>query len=159
MATKYSAQYQDAFVDVPMDKVHGRDWGGKTEKIYFSYALPSAVLALNDIVKLAKIPKGCRVLDAVLQFPDLGTGGTAELGFAADAAAVETADADAFLTTVDMKTAADCVSMQQQMEAGGSNAGFCKTFAAECDLQLNVSEATTATTGTIQGWIEIIKVG
>jgi hypothetical protein len=158
MATKYGAQYTDAFVDVPADKVHGRDWGGKVEKIYFSFAL-AAVLALNDIVKLAKIPKGCRVLDAVLQFPDLGTGGTAELGWAADAAAVETADADGFLTTVDMKTAADCVSMQQQMEAGGANAGFAKVFDAECDLQLNVSEATTASSGTIKGWIEIIRVG
>lgn len=159
MATKYGAQYTDAFVDVPSDKVNGRDWGGKLERMYFSYALGGAVLALNDVVKLGKIPKGVRVLDAVLQFPDLGTGGTAELGFAADAGAVETADADAFLTTVDMKTAADCVSMQQQMEAGGANAGFCKVFAAECDLQLAVTEATTATTGTIQGWLEFIRVG
>lgn len=163
MATAYyGAQYTDAFVDVPSDKIQQGDNGGKPRREFFSWAVPAAAITISSTVNLCKIPKGARVYNAVLEFPDQGTTGTATLGWLIAAeldssgTTLEIADADGLLTTVDLKTAADSVSMRQQMEAGGSNAGSMKKFAAEVVVQLAISEAFDVGVGTIKGYVEYI---
>lgn len=155
MATLYGNQYQDAYVDVPSEKIDPVDYNGRVKMIYFDYTVTAAP-SNGDVIKLAKLPAGARVIDAVLQFPDLGTAGVLNLGNAASADAVEAADADSLLVSVDVNAAADAVSMQSQMEASGSNAGFLKRFASEVDIQIDVATAWTATSGTIKGYVKFL---
>lgn len=156
MATYNGAQYQAAYESVPSSKIAPGDDGGTVRRKYFSWAVPAAAIPLNSTIALCKVPKGARVYDAVIQFPDQGTTGTGVLGWAAGGA--ESADDDGFLTTVDMKAARDAASMQHQMIAGGNNAGFLKEFSDEVDVELKVTEAFDAGTGTIRGYIEYVLV-
>ncbi len=61
------------------------------------------------------------------------------------------------MASVDVNTAADFVTMDQQQEAGGSLAGHLKVFAAECDIEILVTAAWTVTSGTIKGYIEYVQ--
>ena len=150
MATYYGNQYQDAYVDVPSDKIRPGDVGGEVKFMFFDFTVPSTAPSNNDIFKLGKIQKGARVIEAALSFPDLGTAGVVELGWAADAAGVETADDNGFLASVDVNTAADTVKMSDNLANG---AGFCKLFSATCDLELKVTTAWTAVAGTVKGYL------
>lgn len=155
MAELYGNQYQDAFVDVPSNKVKGKDLGGEVKKMYFDFTITAAPTA-GDVIKLGKLPKGARVHNACLQFPDLGTAGILNLGWGAGAEGLEAADADGLLVNVDVNAAADAVSMQIQMEAGGANAGYLKEFAEEVTVQIDVATAWTVAAGTIKGFVEFI---
>ena len=88
------------------------------------------------------------------------TAGVLELGWAASATGAqgtaETADADGLLAAVDVDTAADFVTMDQQQEAGGALAGHLKKFTAEVDLEIFVTTAWTATSGTIKGYVDFV---
>ena len=156
MATVYGSQYTDAYVSVPSVKIPPGYVSGEMKCLYFSFALPGAVVALNDIIKLGRLPKGALVLDAVLSFPDLGTTGVLDFGWAASADGVEAADADGFMASVDVKTAAATVNMDDV--SGAAVPGLLKEFAAEVDVQLVATEATTATTGTIKGYIKYVTI-
>lgn len=158
MATYYSNQYQDAFVDKPSEKIRKGDVSGDLKRMYFDFTVPSVAPSNGDVYKVGKLPAGARIVDAGLQFPDLGTAGTLNLGFDGGTNSLETADADALLVSVDVNTAADAVSMQQQMEAGGSNAGYLKVLADEVTVQIDVNTAWTAVTGTVKGWVEYVLV-
>ncbi len=155
MSTLYGDQYNSAYVAKPASAYQPNDFNGRVQRQYFEYTITAAPTAA-DVIKVAKVPKGARVYEAVLQFPDLGTTGTLELGFSADSGAVETADNDAFLVSVDVNTAKDQVGMIEQMKAGGSNAGYLKNFSAECDVEIYVTTAWTVTSGTIKGYIEFV---
>jgi hypothetical protein len=155
MSTLYGNQYQDAFVDVPSNKVKGKDIGGEVKKMYFDFTITAAPTA-GDVIKVGVLPKGARIYNAGLQFPDLGTAGILNLGWAAGAEGLEAADADGLLVNVDVNTAADAVSMQIQMEAGGSNAGYMKELAEEVVVQIDVATAWTVSAGTIKGFVEFI---
>ena len=162
MPTVYSSQYTDAYISKPVVKIPPGYVAGEVKFLYFSFALPGAVVAAADVIKLGKLPKGAMVLDACLSFPDLGTTGVMDLGWAAsvevDSAgtALELADADGLMAAVDMKAAAAIVNMADV--AGAEVAGFLKEFAAQVDIQLVASEATTATTGTIKGYIQYVTI-
>lgn len=157
MATLYGDQYQDAFVDKPSTKIAPGDVNGVPKFMYFSYTVTAAP-SNGDVIKLGKLPKGAKVKNAVMQFPDLGTAGVLNLGWAAGSNGLETADADGLLVSVDVATAADAVSMQTQMEASGANAGFLKEFADDVEVQIDVATAWTAVAGTIKGYVEYIDV-
>lgn len=146
MATYYSNQYQDAFVDVPADMIRPGDVSGEVKAMYCDFTVPGTAPSNGDIYYLGKIPKGARVLNIVLAFPDLGTAGTVHVGYLQDAAAVETTDNDAFLASVDVNTAADTVSMVDQ----SNMVGLGKLFSAECTLTLTVSAAWTAVAGAVK---------
>lgn len=159
MATLYGNQYQEAYVDVPAGKIDSGDFNGMKQIIFVDFTVTAAP-SNNDIIKLAKLPKGARVLDAHLSFPDLGTAGTLELGWAAspeldsDGVTVEAADADGFMASIDVNTAAAIVNMADV--SGAAAPGFCKKFSGEVDVQLFVTAAWTATSGTIKGYIEYV---
>lgn len=146
MATFYGNQYTDAFVDVPADMIRPGDVSGEVKVMYCDFTVPGSAPSNNDIWYLGKIPKGARVLNVVLAFPDLGTAGVVHVGYLQDSAAVETTDNDAFLASVDVNTAADTVSMIDQ----ANMVGLGKLFSAECTLTLTAATAWTATTGTVK---------
>jgi hypothetical protein len=157
MATLYGTQYDAAYVTQPTSKIAPGDVSGHKKVAYFDYVVTAAPTN-GDVLKLCKLPKGARVLDVVMSFPDLGTGGALNVGINGGTNAGETADADAFLVNVDVATAADCVSMKSQMEAGGSNNGWLKHLADEVDVQIDIATAWTATSGTIKGYVEYVTI-
>ena len=145
MATVYSEQYKLAYEDVPGGKVAPGDDHGRLRVKHFSYTA-AGVIALNDIIKLCRLPAGARVHDFVLDSPDLGTGGDFDAGWAASADAVEAADADGFLDGADVNAAA---IVHKMTDFPGLTGQF-KKFDAEVDIQVVAVEATTAG-GTILG--------
>ena len=159
MATLYGTQYADAYVEVPLTKIPASDFNAKEQVIYFDYAI-TAVPTAADIIKLAKIPKGARITDAILSFPDLGTTGVLELGWAAslelaDGVTVEAASASGLLASVDVNAAA-VGAINMVPKSGAAVAGFLKKFSGECDLQITVTTAWTVTSGTIKGVIKYV---
>jgi hypothetical protein len=158
MPTIYSNQYQDAFIDVPSNKIKRGDQSGEVKHLFFDYQVTAAP-ANGDVLKLGKLPKGARVVEACLSFPDLGTAGSLNMGWAASAelivdsvTPVEAADADGFLAAVDVATAADTVLMS----SGANLAGLGKAFDAEVDVQIDIATAWTATSGTIKGYLTYV---
>lgn len=160
MATLYGTQYTNAYVDVPKTKIHSGDSSGAVMHMHFDYPIPGTVPTASDVIKLGKLPKGARILDAGLSFPDLGTTGVLELGWAASAeldsagSAVEAADDNGFLVSVDVNAAAiACINMVPK--TGAAVPGFMKRFAAEVDVQILVTTTWTSTTTTdsIKGYI------
>jgi hypothetical protein len=126
--------------------------GGDLKFLYFDITVGAAP-SNNDIWNVGKLPKGARIVDAMLQFPDMGSAGTLALGIDGGTNSLETADDDAFITAVDANTAADAASMKQQMEAGGANAGWMKQLADEVIVQVKTPTAFTVTSGTIKGYV------
>ncbi len=161
MATYYSNQYQDAFVDVPSDKIRPGDQSGKLRFMFFDFTVPSVAPSNADFYLLGKIPKGARVVEAVISFPDLGGSGSVDLGWAASAeldsagSAVEAADVDGFLANVDLDTAADTIKMTDNAP---NPDGFLKKFSAECDLKMIIDDAWSATSGVVKGYLAYVIV-
>lgn len=152
MATLNGNQYAAAYVTKPSSKINPPDITGDIKFAYFDITVSGAP-SNNDIWNVCKLPKGARILDALLQFPDMGTAGTLALGMDGGTNSLETADDDAFITAADANSAADAVSMKGQMEAGGANAGFLKQLADEVTLQVKTPTAFTVTSGTIKGYV------
>ncbi len=153
MATFYSSQYKNAYVDVPAVKIASGDFNGRTQIAYFEYTVVSAPTN-GDVLKLFKLPAGARVLNAVVSHDDLGTAGVLKLGWAASADAVESADDDGFIVSIDVATAAQIITIHEA--SGAAVPGLFKKFAAEVDVQLAISTAWTATSGSIKGYIEYV---
>lgn len=153
MATIYSDNWTAQRITVPSSKANPGDFGGEKKVAYFTHTITAAPTN-GDVLKLLKLPKGARIIDVVMSFGDLGTAGTLNVGLNGGTNSAETADADAFLVSVDVATAADCVSMKSQMEAGGSNAGWLKELADEVDVQVDIATAWTVSSGTIKGYVE-----
>ena len=93
---------------------------------------------------MMKLPKGARVLDAVLVTDDLGTTGTLDVGW--EATADEVADPNGFLNAIDVNSAAAI----NKMSTTAGYPGMLKQFSAEAQISITASQATTATTGTIE---------
>jgi hypothetical protein len=157
MSTLYSNQYSDAYVEVPSSKVNTPDLNGNIKMAYFDFTI-SAAPADGDVLKLCKLPKGARVLDVEISAPDLGTAGVLNIGWAASAeldsagSAVEAADADGFMVSVDVNAAAATQNMADA--SGAAVPGYLKKFSAEVDVQIAIATAWTATSGTIKGYIK-----
>lgn len=147
MASLYGAEYTDAFVDVPSEKVDVSKWGGRLRVAYGSYTI-AADVASGDKLYLAKLPKGAIVYNAVLAFTDLdGSGGTLDVGYEYNATgdSALTDDLDAFLADVDV-TSAGTVGMIEQ----ANMVGFGKEMEGEADIVVVFDGDTDATSGTIK---------
>lgn len=106
----------------------------------------SADLAAADTIRMMELPEGARVLDAILFFDDLdAAGGTLDVGWEAGAGAVEAADADGFLSAVDV-TSAGLTTMQDDQP---TRPGFDKLFSEAVQVAVTVLGDTDATSGTI----------
>ncbi len=149
MASKYGVNYKAKFVTVPESKIHQGEQRGRVRLAYDKYDLSvdAATVATTDVIYMQKIPAGARVIDAWLKFGDLGTTGTCDIGWQASSAGGETADADGLFAAVDMKTAADALV---GMNSVASPPAMFHLFTEEVQCVIVFSEATTATTGTIE---------
>lgn len=164
MANLYGNQYNNAYVTVPSVKIAPGDFGGMKRIMYFDYTI-TAASTNADIIKLGKLPKGARLINASFSGPalagttsfSLGWAASAELVGVAGSAAVVAADATGILTAFSLD-AVDANSMQQQMEAAGTNTGYLKEFAAEVDVQLAVIDAWSSTSGTLKGYLEYVVI-
>lgn len=151
MATLYSSQWTNAFVSVPSVKIAPGDVGGEVKMAYAEFVVTAAPTN-GDVLKLFKLPSGARLVEFVLSFPDLGTAGSLNVGWAANG--VDAADADGILAAVDVNTAADTVLMT----SGANLPGFGKEFGAETDIQIDIATAWTATTGTIKALAKYVTI-
>ncbi len=163
MDTFYSTQFKQAYVAVPSSKIAPGDSNAAIKFKYFEFPVPSTAPSNNDIVKLFKMPKNCRLIDFEMSFPDLGSAGTVSVGWAASAdliagstTPVEAAAPAGIMSAVDVNTAAAIVNMADV--TGAAVAGYLKEFEAEVDVQMLISTAWTATSGTIKGYIKYVNV-
>lgn len=129
------------------------EYNGHVKVFYDELVHNAAVISASDTIKLnGKLPKGARVLDAVVKSPSLGTTGIFDLGHAAGktpSGATITADPNAFVESAD--------AGGQAVLARGNGAGIGKLFEGDLDIMLTFTEATTAASGVlIQAWIYYI---
>lgn len=145
MATYYGVNSTKRDVTVPAEKIDANAGYSKVRALHDKYVAAGA-LANADVINFMKIPKGARVIECIIKYSDLGTTGTGKLGWAADSAAVETADDDGLMASLDFNAAADCILSSQNLAAP---IAIGKQFDAEVQVQLTLTAATTAA-GTIE---------
>lgn len=126
------------------------EYSGKLKVHYDEYVF-AGDLAVNDIINMGGLlPAGARIIDVILDSPDLDSASAGALtsGWAVSADGVEVANASGFLTTVDVHTAGKAQSMSGLLQS--NVAGKFKKFAAAVQPQITISGETDATTGTIR---------
>jgi hypothetical protein len=130
----------------PSSKAAIGDQGGRIRLLKDLFSL-SGDLAVNDIIKMGgKLPKGAKIVEAVLSWSALGAG-TLDVGWAAGAGALEAADADGIFDGLAV-TAAGAANLASSSHF--ANPGYLKDFVEEVQLQVLVATDTTALTGDIE---------
>ena len=147
MATKYSTQFDNAYNNSV--KVGNGDVDGRVKNLYADFVL-TEVFAIGDIAKIGKLPKGARVIEAIVLSPADATG-EYDLGWAANG--VDAADPNGFVDA-----AMDTTAQLKKSSAAANNAGLYKTFGAETEVQLVGTAATTGTSGTIKVHLQYVLV-
>lgn len=121
----------------------------KLRYIADSYTL-EAEAALDDRINMFKIPKGARVIEMFISAPSDGTSGQYDVGWLAseeeddNGSPVVAADPDGFYAGSVADTGGGALA---RLAMAATAAGYRKKFAAEVQVQLDVVEATTASTG------------
>lgn len=144
MATLNGVNSTKRDVNVPSEKIQPGDEGGRLRVMYDSFTSTGAI-ALNDVIRMMKLPKGARVHNVVLDHDDLGTVGTCTVGWEASSDGAESADPNGFLDTVNLNSAANTVEMIDE----ASVPGMMKEFSAEVQVSITITQATDAA-GTLQ---------
>ena len=145
MSTLYGVNATKRDVTVPADKIDANAGYAKMRVMHDKY-VASGALSSGDVINFMKIPKGARVIEAILKYGDLGTTGTGKLGWAAGANGDEAADDDGLMASLDFNTAADCILSSQNLAAP---IAIGKEFSEEVQVALTLTAATTAG-GTIE---------
>lgn len=138
---------------VPSEKVDVTQNYGRLRVLYGSYTVDTAdEFGTDGLIRMFTIPKGARVIGGEISCPATGATGIFEVGWAADADAVETADPNGFWTSQDPGAAAvDAVRMSSTVP------GYFKKFNAACEVQCDWTEASAdAGTKTIECVIFIV---
>lgn len=149
MASLYSNQYQDAYIDNPSERLAPGDYNGRVRHIAFKFE-PSAAFGTSDVVKLCKLPKGAKIIGAELSSDTGVTNGTdLDLGWAASSDGNEAADADGIFDGVDLSVAAI-----ETLNSYVGRPAYLKDFDAEVDIQLITNVASTgADSEVIEGYL------
>lgn len=142
MATVYGVNAAK-LVAVPAEKIDANAGYAKSRILHDKY-VASGALTSGDVIKFMKIPKGARVIEAILKYSDLGTTGTGKLGW--EAGTDEAADDDGLMASLDFNAAADCILSSQNLAAP---IAIGKEFAGEVQVSLTLTASTTAA-GTIE---------
>jgi len=146
MTDFYGVNADRILVDNPPEKVGVGELGGRLRVIYDEYTF-TAALTTSDTLRLGgKIPKGARIMDCILQFPDLGTTGAFNIGWEVSEVSGEALDANGLGAAVDVATAAGSYSMREDQPQA---AGQYKKFTEAVQPVIVPSTNTTATSGTI----------
>ncbi len=136
----------------PPKRVEQGEYSGRVHVLYDEFQPVATVVANAEVIKFQPLPAGARVIDVQMSFSDQGTTGTAKLGWLASADAVEAADDDGFLATIDMKAAANTVCLQDE----AAIPGYGKKFASSVQPALTMTEATDASSTTVP-WKLVIE--
>lgn len=140
MATVYGVNNTKKYITNPIEKVQAKEDGGKVRVAYDSYVFPAAAFASGDVINLMKLPKGAKVVDAIVKSPSLGTTGIFDLGYLANG--VDVADTDAFVLAAD-------AGGQAAFKRMSTEAGSFKEFSVETQVALTSTEITTAAAGLV----------
>jgi hypothetical protein len=147
MATLYGSNYSNAYIEEPKSSYGKGEYNGHLKCLYDEHTFAADVNAINDVIKMGKLPAGSRVVGTVVKMPATGTTGIFEFGYAANAEDV--ADADGFDATVD---AGGTV-----VHSFGDGVAIGKRFNYETEVQLNLTEATDSALGdTVKTWVYYI---
>jgi hypothetical protein len=149
MATKFGTNRALQNSAIPSLMAQG-EVAGRIHVQYDEYVF-TGDLAVNDVIQMgSKLPAGARVLDVILDSPDLDSAAAGALtsGWLASDDAVEAASANGFLTTLDVHTAGKTQAMSALLAS--SVAGKYKRFASAVQPAITISGETDATTGTIR---------
>jgi hypothetical protein len=142
MATLLGKNYTKQFSNVPSEKIDKGEQFGDVHVAYDSYTM-SAALADGDIIKMMKLPKGAKVVDAILKTDkSLGATGILDCGYQANG--VDAEDLNAFINQADGGGQA----LAARPTAGA--AGLFKTFTAETQVVLDCTELSVATDAVIE---------
>jgi hypothetical protein len=153
MATLYTDHYSKAYVSDPSEAVDPGQVTGNVRVLYAEYTPVANVIGTADVIKLFKLPKGARVINAAVKAPSLGTTGIMTLGHAASVDAVESAASAAFIPAASLDAGGQAVLGLPT----AASTGIAKKFAAEVDVQIAFTEATDAALGdTIQAWVQYV---
>lgn len=140
MAEFNGSNYKKIFVDVPSSQLNVGEFSGKVRCLSESFICEQNVYAIGDLINVgAKLPKGAKVIEAMLISPSLGTTGIMKLGFLANG--IDAADDDAFIASAD----AGGQAVKALMPAGAAALG--KKFEADTQAQIKFSEASDAALG------------
>lgn len=143
MATFYSAQVTKNRAK-PQQPLAANEWGGEVRVAYFSF---TGDVAQNDIVELALLPVGARVLRGRVDFSDFGTSVTLDIG--------DEITENKFLSAADVATAAGQADFANTA-ALGMGAVLAKPtspkYAGFNTLQAKF-EAANPDSGTISGYV------
>jgi len=145
MANLYSAEFQKAHVDVPKQMLSQNEQGGKLIIAQAKHTFDGEP-SLNDVIKMIKLPKGAKVIEAIVHSPDLGTVGVLKLGYSASANGALLGDNDAFIPSIDVTAAVSGLKMSAQV-AGLAGRGL--ELTEEVDVEFLVSTATDAADGLV----------
>ena len=153
MATRYSTQIQPLFTQAS-DFVSGMgEVNATTKRSYFTRNTTDSFngsVAADDIVYLARIPKGARVVGGVLKTGALGANNVATVGIKSVASAGTVSTADFFLGSTSV--AAISSTPFAQTEA----LGFGYVATEELFLTVTVTTGTVAGDKNILGYIEYL---
>ena len=140
MATVYGVNATKKYINNPSEKIPAREETGKGRWIYDKYVFPANVFAVNDLISLMKLPKGAKILGAIVKAPSLGTTGIFDLGILANG--VDAADQDFFVASADAGGQA-----VQKNNLSSLAAGTFVELGAETQVLLKCTEATDAALG------------
>lgn len=144
MAGVYGVNYKKAYIDNPSQMIPAGEQAGRVRVAYDEITFEANVLAISDVVKLFKIPKGARVLGFRAVGASLGTTGILDFGYAANG--VDLADPDAFISGLDLGGA-------RASKVDTTEEGIGKKFEAETEIQAVFTEASDGALGDkLQAW-------
>jgi hypothetical protein len=128
---------------------------GNGDHLQFKYTFPGAVFALNDTISGLSLPKGARIVDAMMHVKgSTGTTGIFSLGLGA------TTDADGNAIAEDLDSLVSSVDAGGQAALGRMDAGAAAhgvKLGSEAEVKIECTEATDAATGVeLEGYVKYI---
>ena len=165
MASYYSTQYNMDKQAPSLASLTKNE--GKKECWFYSYTVGASALAIGSILHLRLLPAGQIFFlpkESYIQWSDMGTGTTIDIGYAAytglDGAAVA-ADDNLFDDDVDVAASASEALLGSDYGIGTTAAanGMFKEFNSMSGVSIIVTNAgsTLAASGTIYGYLSFIR--
>jgi hypothetical protein len=139
MADLYADNATLRDVSVPSEKVNVNQDQGRLRVKHDSITL-SAELAAADVIKMMKLPAGCKLYGARLDHGSIDS--TVDVGWEAGASGDEAADPNGILSAVAMTSAGI-----SKMEDTQGLAGQDKQFSEEVQVSITVADLSTTGTG------------
>lgn len=123
----------------PVQAVDVSDWGGRVRAQYDSYSFTANPVD-GEILAMARLPAGARIVGGWMRAPNMGTGGSFSVGWAGSSTAL--------LAATDVSAAATFTRFN------GGSVGAKRSDAT--DIIITLINGGTATSGTIELMVEYI---